>query len=146
MTTTYNSDLASLDHSLAIPRESLVTLRAAKPVNLADVTEQLKRAANSASIVRELVWSELPDASWQSREELDELMAEIQKIFDARHLKQMRSRLLAMATELERGTIVHRRAHRLDELKQMRDQAVTHLLQLIQAVCPAVDDRSAWMS
>ena len=127
MTTTYNSDLASLDHSLAIPRESLVTLRAAKPVNLADVTEQLKRAANSASIVRELVWSELPDASWQSREELDELMAEIQKIFDARHLKQMRSRLLAMATELERGTIVHRRAHRLDELNQMRDQAVNEL-------------------
>ena len=84
-------------------------------------------AAESARRVRELVWSELPDASWQNREELDALNEKIQEIFDARTLEQLRSRLLALATELERGSIVHRRAHRLSELNQLRDQAVNEL-------------------
>src|SRR5208283_2932485 len=51
----------------------------------------------------------------------------IQEILDARTLEQLRSRLLALATELERGSIVHRRAHRLSELNQLRDQAVNEL-------------------
>jgi protein TonB len=121
------TDLASLDKSLAGLRENLGKLRAAKPVDTADVTEQLRRAANSAGIVRELVWSELPEASWQSREELDHLIAEIQKILDARALEQLRSRLLALATELERGRIVHRRANRVSELNQLRAQAINEL-------------------
>jgi TonB family protein len=121
------SDLASLDKSLAGLRESLGKLRAAKPVDIAEVTEQLRRGANSAGIVRELVWSELPDASWQSREELDHLVAEIQKILDARAIEQLRSRLLALATELERGRIVHRRANRVSELNHLRSQAINEL-------------------
>src|SRR5271166_1139320 len=121
------SDLASLDKSLAGLRESLGKLRAAKPVEVADVTDQFRRAANSAGIVRELVWSELPEASWHSREELDHLIAEIQKILDARALEQLRSRLLALATELERGHIVHRRANRVNELNGLRSQAIEEL-------------------
>ena len=121
------SDLASLDKSLAGLRESLGKLRAAKPVDIGEVTEQLRRAANSASIVRELVWSELPEASWQSREELDSLIAEIQKILDARALEQLRSRLFALATLLESGSIVHRRANRVSELNRLRSQAIEEL-------------------
>ena len=119
--------LAILDDSLALLRESLGKLKAAKAVDIAEVIEQLKMTAESARIVRELVWSELPEASWQNREELDALINKIQKILAARTLEQLRSRLLALANELERGTIVHRRAHRLNELNQLRDQAVNEL-------------------
>ena len=77
--------------------------------------------------MRELVLSELPEASWRNRDELDALMEKIETILDARTLEQLRARLLALATELEQGSIVHRRAHRLGELNQLRDQAVNEL-------------------
>ncbi len=121
------SALASLDDSLALLSDSLEELRAAKSVDIAEVIEQLKRTAESARVVRELVWSELPEASWQSRQELDALIEEIQRILDARTLEQLRSRLLALASELERGSIVHRRAHRVSELNQLRDRAIKEL-------------------
>ena len=121
------SALAYLDDSLALLYESLGKLKAANSVDIARVIEQLKMAAESARIVRESVWSELPEASWESRQELDALLDEIQKILDARTLEQQRFRLLALATELERGNIVHRRAHRVSELNHLRDQAVEEL-------------------
>ncbi len=119
--------LASLDEPLALLYESLAKLKAAQVIDIAGVIEQLKMAAESARNVRELVLSELPEASWQNRQELDALLEKIQTILDARELEQQRSHLLALATELERGTIVHRRAHRLSELNQLRDQAINEL-------------------
>jgi hypothetical protein len=127
MTSSSTSALASLDDCLAHLRENLVELTAAKSVNVAEVIEQVKRATECAGMVRESVWAELPEASWQNREELDALIAETQKILQARALEQLRSRLLALATEFERGSIVHRRAHRLSELNQLRDQAIHEL-------------------
>jgi protein TonB len=127
MTSFCTSDLASLDKSLGVVRESLGKLKAAKSVDMPDVVEQVKRAANSASVIRESVWSELPDASWQTREELEALIAEIQKIFDARELERLRSRLLTLATELEHGTVVHRRTQRVTELNRLRDEAINEL-------------------
>src|SRR5271165_7014501 len=117
MSSSSPSPLASLDDSLTLPRKSLGKLRAAKPVEMAEVIAQLNRAAESAGIVRARVSSELPEASWQNRQELDALLAEIQKILEARALQQLRSRVLALATELERGSIVHRRALRINELR-----------------------------
>jgi hypothetical protein len=121
------SPVASLDDSLARLYESLEKLKAANSVDFAEVIEQLKMAAEFARIVRELVWSELPQASWQNREELDALVEKIQEILDARTLAQLRSRLLALATELECGSIVHRRALRVNELNRLREQAVNEL-------------------
>src|ERR1039458_6671708 len=111
--------LASLDDSLTLPCESLGKLNAGLSIDIAEVIEQLNLAAESARTVRELVLSELPEASWQNREELDALMEEIRKTVEARNLEQRRSRLLALATELERGSIVHRRALRVSELNQL---------------------------
>jgi len=119
--------LQSLDDSLALLCESVEKLKAAKSVDIAEVIEQLKIAAESARIVRESVSSELPEASWQNGEELDALIEKIQKSLHARALEQLRSRLLTLATELESGSIVHRRAHRLNELNQLRDQAINEL-------------------
>jgi hypothetical protein len=74
-----------------------------------------------------LVSSELPEASWQNREELDALIEKIQKSLEANAVERLRYRLLALATELERGSIVHRRALRVNQLNQLRDQAISEL-------------------
>ncbi len=121
------SALKALDDSLALICENTGKLTAAKSVDVSNLIEQLTIAVKSAQEVRELIASELPGASWQNREELDALLEEIQQISDAKALEQLRSRLLALATELEHGSIVHRRAHRLSELNQLRDQAINEL-------------------
>ena len=113
--------LASLDDSLALPCETLGRLQAAKAVDVEEVIKQLALAAESAGNLRSLVSSELPEAAWQNREELDALLAELQKISDAR------TGLLALAAELERGRIVHRRAVRVTQLNQLREQAINEL-------------------
>ena len=119
--------LASLDDSLTLPSESLGKLNAGLSIDIAAVIQQLNMAAESARMVRELVLSEMPEASWQNREELDALVEEIRKTVEARNVEQRRSRLLAIATELARGSIVHRRALRVNEVTQLRDQAVNEL-------------------
>jgi len=121
------SALVSLDDSVALFCESLGKLKAAESVDIAEVIEQLKATAESARNLRAFVSSELPEASWQNREELEELLERIQKLAEARALEQLRSRLLALATELERGSIVHRRALRVDQVNQLRDQAINEL-------------------
>jgi hypothetical protein len=42
-------------------------------------------------------------------------------------LEQRRYRLLALATELERGSVVHHRVLRVNELNYLRDQAIKEL-------------------
>ncbi len=121
------SALRSLDDCLALVCGSLEKLKAAKSVDIAEVIGQLKVVAESARVVREWVWSELPQASWQSREELDALIHKIEESLAARSLEQLRFRLLALATELEDGSIVHRRALRVNELNRLREQAITEL-------------------
>ena len=80
MTSLWPSAIASLDDSLALLRESLGKLQAAKSVDLAELIEQFRMAAESARNLSRLVSSELPEASWQNREELDALIEEeIQK-------------------------------------------------------------------
>jgi hypothetical protein len=127
MSSFWPSALASLDDSLALFCESLEELKAAKSIDIAEVIEQFKAAEESARNLRALVSAELPEAAWQNREELDVLLEEIQKRVEARCTEQRRSRLLALATELERGSIVHRRAVRVNELNQLRDQAINEL-------------------
>jgi hypothetical protein len=118
---------ASLDDALTLPCETLGKLEAAQLVDIAAVTAQLEKAGESGRDLRALVTSELPEASWQNREELDALLEKIQQRIEARTLEQLRGRLLALAGELERGSIVHRRAFRVKELNQLRDQAVNEL-------------------
>ena len=127
MSSLWQSTRSSLDDSLAMIYESLGNLEAAKSVDTGVVIEQLKVAAESARNLRTLVLAEMPEASWQNRDELEAHIAEIQKRVEARTLEQLRSRLLALASQLERGTIVHRRAFRLSQLNELRDQAIAEL-------------------
>jgi cobalamin biosynthesis Mg chelatase CobN len=127
MSSLWQSTRSSLDDSLALLFDSLGKLEAAKSVDTAAVIEQLKVAAESARNLRTLVLAEMPEASWRNREELEALIEEIQKRVEARTLEQLRSRLLALASQLERGTIVHRRAFRVNELNELRNQAIAEL-------------------
>jgi hypothetical protein len=106
---------ASLDDALTFLYETLGKLGAVQSVDIAAVIAQLEKAGESGRDLRALVSSELPDASWQNREELDALLEKIQERIEARNLEQLRGRLLALAGELERGSIVHRRAFRVKE-------------------------------
>lgn len=127
MISLWPSTITSLNDSLAVLYENVEELRAAKAVNIAEVIEQLKTAAESSRNLRTLILSELPHATWQNREGLDLVLEEVSKRLEARNLAQQRDRLLALATELERGSVVHRRALRVDQLNQLRDQAIKEL-------------------
>ncbi len=127
MSSSWPSALKSLDDSSSLLTECLEKLTAAKSVDLAEIIKQLQTAAESARIVRESISSELPEASWQNREELETVIEKVQLSLKARALEQLRSRLLALATELEHGSIVHRRALRVNELNQLRERAISEL-------------------
>ena len=111
----------SLADSLSLFAASLKRLRAAQPVDLAEVTKQLQAAHEACQNLRSQVSSTLPGATWQTREEYEELLVRIEGVLAAR------SRLMALAEELERGRIVHRRAIRVDQVNQLREQAITEL-------------------
>src|SRR5215472_785538 len=121
MSTSWQSACVSLDDSLNQIRESLEKLRVAREVNLDNLMEQLAVAMDAAHSLRSVVSSSKPEATWQTRAELDALLMQIEKISNARN------RLLALATELERGSIVHRRAVRANLLNQLRDAAINDL-------------------
>ena len=69
------SALASLDDSLALAYEYLRKLEAAESVDVGEMIRQIETAAESAQKLRALVSSELPEASWENREELDALIS-----------------------------------------------------------------------
>jgi len=116
----------SMDNSLALFSASLEKLKAAQSVDIEEVTEQFKTAAEAARNLRSLVAAELPAATWQSRQEFDALVTRIHGMLAAR------SRLLSLATVLEGGRIVHRRALRVAQINELREQAIIELHSLAQ--------------
>jgi hypothetical protein len=127
MISLWPSTINSLNDSLSALHSSLGKIKAAKAVDISEVIDQLKAAAESSRNLRALVLAELPEASWQNRDELDAIVEEISKRIEARNLEQRRFRLTGLAATLERGTIVHRRTVRQNQLQQLRDQAVKEL-------------------
>ena len=126
MSSMWASTLTSLDDSLAALEAVAQQLEAATPVDLPQTIERLKGAAESARSIRNYVMSELPDAEWRDRQGLDGLLQTI----DLQHL---RSEVLALADELEKGEIVHRRAARVTQLNELRAEAVEELRTLAAA-------------
>ena len=130
------SAIVTLESALALLSESLENLRAAGSIEVAQLGEQVRMAAESAGKVRESVLSKTPEASPQSRQELDALVEKIRETLEARRVEQQQSRLLALAAELECGTVVHRRALRVSEVNQLREQAVAELRAHAQSEAP----------
>ena len=135
MVSLWPSTINSLNDALTALHGSLGKIKAAKAVDISEVMEQLKSAAESSRNLRALVLAELPEASWQNREELDAIVEEISRRIEARNLEQRRFLLNGLATYLERGNIVHRRTVRQNQLQQMRDEAVKELRK--QAALPS---------
>jgi len=140
----------SLDQSLSVLQENLGNLKAAKPVDTAALIQNFESAAESARNLRSLVSSELPEASWQTRDELEVLLETIEK---NREIQARRSRLLDLAAGLQRGSVVHRRAARVDQVNELRDKAVRELQTLAEGgdvppslPGPAPDQWVAWAS
>jgi hypothetical protein len=130
MSSSWQSAYASLDDCLGRLSETMGRLKAAQPVDVAGVVDQVATAEVAAQSLRSFISMALPEASWRSREELDALLAQIPKLIAAR------SRLSALATELERGLVVHRRTSRADHLNQLREQALNELRTLAGAEEP----------
>ena len=128
MTSTWHSDRGSLDSALAVLYGIVGKLRSANSVDMPQIIQQLEMATECAGKLQSWVASELPEASWENRAELDTLLETIEKNLEARAIEQLRSRLFALATELEHGKIIHRRALRLTQLSQLREQAINELL------------------
>src|SRR5215472_5030897 len=128
MSSTWLRDRASLDDSIALLNESVGKLHAAQPIDIPEIARQLGAAADSIRNLQAFVSSEAPEASWQNRDELDALLDKVQQTLDARAIEQLRSRLLDLAAELERGTILHRRELRVEQVNQLREQAIDELL------------------
>ena len=128
MSSAWHSDLVSLDSSLAVLYGIVGKLRSANSVDMPQVVQQLENAAECGHKLQSWVASELPDATWENRAELDALLETADKKVEARAIEHLRSRLFALATELEHGTITHRRALRLTQLNQLREQAINELL------------------
>ena len=76
MTSMWPVAVASLDDALALLRDNVERLEAAQAADIAEMLEHLKNAAASARVVRELISAELPEACWQSRAELDAIIAQ----------------------------------------------------------------------
>lgn len=121
MSSSWTSDLASLDGSLSSAWESLEELKAVQIVDVVAVLNQLKTAVAVGQKLRSTVADVLPEASWHNRQELEAVLAR------AARIGRRRSRLLELATVLESADIVHRRAHRVEHLNQLRAQAITEL-------------------
>jgi hypothetical protein len=76
MTSMWPVAVASLDDALALLGDNVGKLEAAQAADMSEMLEQLKSAAASAHVVRELISAELPEACWQSRAELDAIVAQ----------------------------------------------------------------------
>ena len=94
--------------------------------------------------VRALIEKKCLTDHWEKRENREELLIslsqievenedpgalieKIQRRVEARRLEHLRSRLVALTAELERGSIVRRRPRRVNELNQLREQAIKEL-------------------
>jgi periplasmic protein TonB len=115
---------ASLDDSLVLPFDTWGKLKAARSIDIKEVIVQLRVAAEAAEKLRAFVLAERPGASWKNRQELDALLDKIEKDIQVRTL---RSQLLDLAAELERGTVTHRRAARVQQVSQFRNAAIKEL-------------------
>jgi hypothetical protein len=129
MSSLWHHTRESLDQSLSVLQENLVNLKAAKPVDTADLIQSFEAAAEYARNLRSLVSSEMPDASWQNRDELETLLDNIER---NREVQSRRSRLVDLASGLQRGSVVHRRAARVDQVNQLRDSAINELRTLAE--------------
>lgn len=122
------SALDQLDKNLQTIQSQVERLRSGLDVSDDQLLRgSLRDACERAAVVRDLVGSERPDADWSDRESLDLLVVALEDAARERLKQQRRERLLAVAKELEAGSVRHRFESRTAALDGLRLEAVAQL-------------------
>jgi len=129
MSSAFSSALAKLDGSLQAVHSHIDSLGAALEVNDDRLLHSLTDARRHAARLRDLVRAERPDARWESRTALGQLVheMELEIAAKARRNQQRRDRLTEVAEELEAGTVKHRFDTRTTALNALRTEAIREL-------------------
>ena len=82
------------------------SLRAAKSIDIEEIITELETAAESGQALRALVSEELPEASWQNREELDALLEKLSKPAEPTRPEPAPAPVSTLEPELEPDAVV----------------------------------------
>ena len=127
MSSPFWSALQELDSSLQAVQSQVNGLRASLEVNDDQLAHSVKDAWHHGVQLRDLIRAERPDANWNDREALQQLIRELEVAAEVRRNQQRRSKLLDLASELDAGRVQHRRDTRSRALNRSRLQAVAEL-------------------
>lgn len=129
MSTPFSSALAQLDSSLDTVHTQINCLEAALEVNDDRLIHSLTDARRHAAKLRDLLRAHRPDAQWDSRRALGQLIQELELEIaaKAKRTQQRREKLLGLADELDAGSVKHRFDTRSAALNTLRLEAVKEL-------------------
>jgi hypothetical protein len=127
MVSPYASALTQLDSSLGTLDALIERLNACVPVDDDQLALHAREACTHAETLRDLVLAERSDANWAAREDLHELIAQLEREAEHKRDQQKRERLVDLATELESGTVKHRFEGRTSTLNTLRQDAAGEL-------------------
>ncbi len=119
--------LSDLDGSLKAAEAQLACLGASLPVNEELLVQVWQDACQRATALSDLVRAERPNAQWDDRTALDELVHELKTAAEAKRDQERRARLLELADALEAGRVKHRFQARTALLNALRLEAVHEL-------------------
>jgi len=123
----FSSALIKLDGSLQAIQSQLDSLRAGLEIDDAQLSQSLMEARQHAATLRDLIRADRPDATWNDRNTLDQLVRELDIAAKARRDELRRTKLLELATELDAGRVQHRFDARTTTLNTLRLEAVKEL-------------------
>lgn len=155
--TACRSDLEKIDDLLNRVGRDLESLRAALPVDMPTLGEQLREVESKAVDLRERVKAAafgLGEASapeWTDRAGLDLLIADLAGRLSERELEQPRRRLQQLAVDLERGRVLNRRtgtvSAALDPLRACaRDEVGRAIEKVPPPSLPGPIDGEPWLA
>ena len=122
--------LQSVTRHAKLLREKIDLLEAGHQVGRAEAIADLSKLLDACQNLRDAVLSEDSAATWQTKEELYELVDRLDDVADKRR------RYLDLAQLLAAGTVSHRRERTRQERMAQRDAAVTELMEISALTSP----------
>ncbi len=127
MSSPLSSVLAQLDESLRAVQNQLDCLGAGLEVNENQLSQAIESACRHSTALGGLILAERPDANWDDRGALENLIQQLEVAAQARRNHQRRTTLVELANELDAGRVKHRFEARTKTLNTLRVQAVKEL-------------------
>lgn len=127
MSSAFWSELAKLDDSLLAVQSQVDWMRAGFEFDDDQLMQSLTSARQHGATVRDLIRAERSDAKWGDRDSLERLIHELEIAAQERRNQLRRNKLVALANELEAGTIKHRLEARAAALGKLRQEAIKQL-------------------